>query len=311
MPVNTAKHSYPILCGGTFFCLLLNAVGQRIGKRSESRGLSDGKGQRELLIALSKIIAPAFKGEVTNNTLETNVGEYKKCENNGGASFEYVFNKYSIEAFERRCKEEHSTVLRDVTVLAANFVEHNKAVWLVKAVLEVIKKDRNTDGAVFSFGDKTLTKTEIVDIAEVSLPEFLLAIWRYIVLNVLDNTVGRETFEHWHVKQTNAKRSQWKPKEEVMSRLGSEIPQDIRILPYPELDIEIDPKAVNIEEETAKSEEGFEDMNGKAGFSHETEFNDAFEKTDNQGKTFNFGHVDKLTIAEKVIQGPVYIENFN
>ncbi len=96
-----------------------------------------------------------------------------------------------------------------MTALVARFLDKNKGEWLVKALIETIKDDTSIDdGQAFYIDDQGLLKNNFSCINRVSLPSFLLGIWHYIVMNVNDNTVGKDTFSNWHKKKGETN-SEW------------------------------------------------------------------------------------------------------
>ena len=84
---------FPVLCGGTFFALLLEARRPRTSKRDYADGKTDRLSQPELLIELMRIIAPSFRAPKKPSTLKKNVGGYRQCLDNGGSYFAVVFNR--------------------------------------------------------------------------------------------------------------------------------------------------------------------------------------------------------------------------
>ena len=202
-------NEYPVLCGGTFFALLLEARRSRTSKRDNADGKTDGLSQPELLIELMRIIAPSFRAPKKISTLKKNVGGYRQCLDNGGSYFAAVLDFFSVARFDESFKTNYDTVLARMSALVKRFIDENKAERLVKALLETIEGDTNiTEDAAFYINEKAMTKAELLDIDNVHLPAFLLGIWHYIAVNVTDNTVGQVTFERWHIKKGETN-SEW------------------------------------------------------------------------------------------------------
>lgn len=191
---------FPRLCGGTVFILLLAARGQRTAKRDNANGKTDGLSQPELLIELVRIIKPSFNPPAKTSTLKKNVGGYRKCEDNGGTYFAAVFESSDADAFNLRIKSEYHNVVSAMSELIQRFVSDDKVEWLFKAFLEVIEKDTNIDKD-FIIEGKQMSKSEVLNIDNVSLASFALGVWHYVVMNVKDNTVGQATFNSWHTKK--------------------------------------------------------------------------------------------------------------
>lgn len=203
------EHTYPVLCGGTFFCLLLEARGQRTKKRGNAKGETDGLSQTDLLIELVNIIK-IFRPPGKESTLKKNVSAYKRCEDNGGSYFAVIFESESdIRAFDERVKGSYNSVLSDMSALVDRFIGKDKAENLVKAMLELISQDKSiADRALFYIGEEPIPKSEIKNIDNVCLAAFILGIWHYIVTKVKDNRAGKATFEKWHKKKGEAN-SEW------------------------------------------------------------------------------------------------------
>lgn len=75
--------AYPVLCGGTFFTLVLEARNQRTSRRSQYVGELDGLSQPETLAGLGRVVYPEYSEPKNKDTFSTNVSDYKSCENNG------------------------------------------------------------------------------------------------------------------------------------------------------------------------------------------------------------------------------------
>ncbi|MEL7656284.1 MAG: NACHT domain-containing protein, partial [Bacillota bacterium] len=200
----------PRLCGGTFFTLLLEARGQRTAKRDNTYGATDGLSQPDLLVELIRMIKPAFNPPIKNATLKKNVGGYRRCEDNGGTYLSVVFKSNNdTKAFQDRFERSYDSVLGMMSALVARFLAEDKGEWLVKALIETVMKDNNIEeGQTFYIDGREVPKSEISGISRISLPSFLLGIWHYVVMNVDDNSVGKNTFSNWHKKKGETN-SEW------------------------------------------------------------------------------------------------------
>jgi hypothetical protein len=223
------EYMHPVLCGGIFFTLLLEARGQRTGKRGNAKGETDGLSQTDLLIELVKIIGK-FNPPAKISTLKKNVGGYRQCDDNGGTYFSAALETENrVKAFDEKVKSNYASVLSDMSVLVARFIDEDKAVMLIKALLEVIGSDEALSDAVFYVGDESTTRDDLLKMESVCLPSFLLGVWHYIVLNVQDNTVGQPTFKEWHIKKGETN-SQWVFREDI--DIGNTVSQQITVLPF-------------------------------------------------------------------------------
>jgi len=110
-----SNNDYPVLCGGTFFTLLLEARQARSGKKEQLYGSRDGLSEPETLAGLVRVMYPEFRQPSGESTFRTNTADYKACRNSGG---NLPFFDKEIRAFDNRIKSEYQTAL----VLMHNFI---------------------------------------------------------------------------------------------------------------------------------------------------------------------------------------------
>ncbi len=55
------KKEYPILCGGTFLTLLLEAAKQGLSGRRKALGYNDGFSETDVFVALLQIVVSTYK----------------------------------------------------------------------------------------------------------------------------------------------------------------------------------------------------------------------------------------------------------
>lgn len=193
--------AYPVLCGGTFFTLILEARKARSGRKEQLYGKRDGLSESETLTGLVKVMYPEFIEPSSGRTYTTNTSDYKLCKNNGG---NLPFFEKEIKAFNSRIKNDYKTALIQMQNFADRFIEVGGSVkkdeLLVKALLDLIENDQsindNDDFYVCENG-AAIKKAAIKGIVEVYLPAFLLGVWHYIVVYRQDNTVGKSTIDAW------------------------------------------------------------------------------------------------------------------
>ena len=75
------QKTYPVLCGGTFFLLVLDAIKDRTGIRERIKGGSDGLSEPNVLVGLFKIINPEVS-ESISRSISSFVSNYKYCKQN-------------------------------------------------------------------------------------------------------------------------------------------------------------------------------------------------------------------------------------
>ena len=193
------------LCGGTFFTLLLQARRQRMGVREHYKGMSDGMADPMLLVGLAEITIPNYQMPTASmmSTIKSTVSRYKSCQSGGGTYFPFV-DTATIASFDRRIKNQYTDSLSAMNEYVADFIDvqsgTKKDEYLVKALIEVIAVDTTISDAqpFYICEDGTAkTKADICKATSLCLQPFLLGVWHYIVINVQDNKVGKDTYDAW------------------------------------------------------------------------------------------------------------------
>ena len=103
----------PILCGGTFFALLLDAKVEAMSQREHWKGHKDERVIPNLMSRLLWVMNGA-EVKLTGKAAETfgsNVNKYRLCKINGGAHVPLKRTDAEVKAFDRMVREEYSTVL--------------------------------------------------------------------------------------------------------------------------------------------------------------------------------------------------------
>lgn len=195
------KATYPALCGGTFFTLLLEARQARSGKKEQLYGKRDGLSEPETLAGLIRVMYPEFTQPSGELTFRTNTADYKACRNNGG---NMPFFDREIKAFDNRVKSDYRTALALMCKFINRYIEVGGSVkrdeWLVKALLDLIDNDQsigNADAFYVCESGQALTKVSLRSVTTLCLPAFLLGVWHFAVVCRQDNTVGKDTFDEW------------------------------------------------------------------------------------------------------------------
>lgn len=197
----------PYLCGGTFFCLLLQVRRERNRTRnsiaSETDGLSDVETMKGLLhVIMDSTIDPY------DATFKKNVSQYKTCQINRGVYIPLT-DETVVANFDDAVKNKNSDTLKRMSEFVDKFLNLNSATWLVSALLEVIENDSQIpDNAQFFIEPhKPITKKELLEKNSFVFQPFLLGVLHYIILNRRENKKGRATFEFWF--KCESKNSEW------------------------------------------------------------------------------------------------------
>jgi len=201
----------PVLCGGTFFTLVLEARGQRTSRRSRYEGEKDGLSQSDTLAGLGKVIYPEYEPPKNNRTFTTNANAYKSCTDDG-SNLSFLFPD-RISAFDIRIRTNYSKTLKAMCDFTDQFLEVGSSIkkeeWLVKALLELIDADDSIDENqefLICDGGKGVTKAALRLMNEFAVQPFLLGVWHFVVVNRSDNKAGKETFDAWCPPRGRAER---------------------------------------------------------------------------------------------------------
>ena len=225
-----ATNAYPALCGGTFYSLLLEARKQRTAKRKQVYGERDGLSELDLLTGLVRIVKREFDTPKSERVYRSHATNFKKCENNGGAYIAVVFESNDAVVFDNRMKNDYQVILSEMSEFIIHFIDESKSSWLVKALLAVIKDDSRIgeqQEILVRQNMEAVKKTDLHNVSEICLSTFLLNLWHFIVVNVKDNSIGKETFKNWHTKK-GEKNSKWV----FYSNIGSGITHELKVI-YP------------------------------------------------------------------------------
>lgn len=201
-----AEKRIPILCGGTFFTLVLRALQDHTSARNKILEDSDGLSNPEVLLGLMLVedphhAIPDIKKEGVKKSLSTITSNFKKCDNINSVYFPFFDNDVRA-AFDTRVKEHHDDAMKDMIKFVDGFINKEiKGVKLVSALAELITEDPTIpDQTEFYIRvDNTpVKKVDLYNESKLNLYSFLLGTWHFILMNREDNTVGKATYQSWH-----------------------------------------------------------------------------------------------------------------
>lgn len=198
-----------VLCGGTFFYLLLQVKKPGASSKEHTHGTSNAFTESDVLGELVKLVNPDFARPMSKST----ASNYKNCKN----QFDSLLGKtvpqnqlgLIIEAFDNRIKDEYMSCLADMEKFVAKYIVTSSFMLcaFVRAILEIIWEDGSIQGSDLFFvcedglslKEKISARTEL----NVYLPAFLLGIWHFIVVNRKDNRIGAAILKSWNEQQKN------------------------------------------------------------------------------------------------------------
>lgn len=218
----------PFLCGGTAFCLIMQALKPRSKTRNREHSGTDKLDAASVLSALISALT-GNQDHMNTSTFKKIASEYKNCEDvrsvylpinapDFSAKFIFMFEHNYNELLER---------IRHFGELYLALENNDKITWLIRAYLELLKDDSSIedDAEIFIYpnGLPCLKKDLHLE-SDFYIFPFLLGIWRFIIEHRQDkNHKGRETFENWHTQ--SGQRTQWK----FCSTIGCSTFSDIHV----------------------------------------------------------------------------------
>lgn len=199
-----SEKTFPKLCGGTFFVLLLQAKQKSSKARNSVLGDSDGKTEVDVLRELIKVYNPDYRYEETAiKSVRSDCTSFKKCEKEKGTylPFDPIQDAGLIATFNNEVLTEYATARGRMQKFIDGYVDvKHSGKWLVKAIIELIDADKTIekDDKFFITGDgKPITRSEFVKQVYVDLASFLLGVWHYIVCKPVNNKAGDMTYQAW------------------------------------------------------------------------------------------------------------------
>lgn len=183
------------LCGGTFFTLLV--------KIKKNRKITNPM-CLQALVDIFHVTTDSFE----DSTYTSHTSSYKTCETDHTEWL--VFDDVdAVKIFSNRiCNpKEYLIALKDTENFIKDClaVDEEKQSWLAHTLMELIDSDDTiSDDAVFYIqkDGKSVIKSELLSkTKEIYFPSFLLGVWHYIIENVRDNAVGKNTLKKWNGKR--------------------------------------------------------------------------------------------------------------
>jgi hypothetical protein len=194
--------THPVLCGGTFLTLILQSRKPTASRRERTQGTLDIFREPDVLFGLIKIVQPDYI-RPAGNTFKTYTTYYKRCTEHTPNDLKFE-NESVISAFLVRLETDYAAELTKMAAFINQYIDVGTTaqndVLLVKRLIELIRDDESipamTQFAVCKDGS-LVDKRGLVGVTEVYLPAFLLSVWKFIVTERKDNSIGAETISTW------------------------------------------------------------------------------------------------------------------
>ena len=185
------------LCGGTFFTLLSGAGRPLSSRPVEFMGMSHTATDTFRMTALLMILNPEFK-VFSAASFSKLVSRYRNCEKvSYGADLPLNDSRYTA-AFRERILSGYPEVLREMKAFCDAFIDSDRQIWLVRALIETIEEDTEIDVPLYIQADgKPKMRSDIREMDTFCLLALLTGCWAYIVCHGPENTVGKDTLRDW------------------------------------------------------------------------------------------------------------------
>lgn len=209
----------PHLCGGILFGLLVEARKPRRKSRDKLKGGSDGLTMPAVYAGLIEVVTGEDLSSVAGDTLRKCATNYRKCDDSTG---DYVpFTKVPVQSsFKHLYEKERPRLLKRMAGFIEQYLNNDKCIWLVSALIETMQKDPDIDDATeisVSHTD-TMPVSQLQTAEKIVLLPFLLSVLHYVMINCPDCESGKATFEAWYSQA--GPNTEWK----FHSDIGSAVP---------------------------------------------------------------------------------------
>ncbi len=184
------------LCGGTFFTILLKAVGTSRKTSTVNGRSSEGRRNPDVFRDLIRTVNPDFKVTSDNKTHNVFTSNYKLCKYSDNTAA-HLTDKILVQDFDNDIKTKYSERLKTFSSWLNTIIDSEKmSSWLVAALLDLIEADDTiSDSKQFYVlpNGQPVNKGDFRKIENICIPSFVLGVWHYIITQVQDNTVGKTT----------------------------------------------------------------------------------------------------------------------
>lgn len=224
-----AEIEYPVLCGGTFFTLVLQARKPGTSSRNHANGKKNNFQEKDLLEALAKIVIPELEKDIPRSSCS----EFKSCKKNLFTVAGVDPQSEYCNVFNERVRTQYASVLGTMEEFAEKYISKEDCIQrcCAKRLLDLICKDdsiqQNEIFYVSEHGQALKEAALAGDKLDIYLPALLLGLWHFVVVHREDNTLGVATFENWHKRNSSDSRSRWV----FISKIGDTYNGEICILP--------------------------------------------------------------------------------
>lgn len=202
---NVTNTAQPILCGGTFFIQILESKKITATRRQRTQSTFDAFHEQDVLFRLVQIVQPDYL-KPAGDTFKTYTTYFKRCAENTPQDLQFA-DEAVVSAFLSRLDSDYAGVLNDMTGFVNDYIEagstRQKDLKLARRLIEMIESDVGNPAIpddylfVISKDGTSVTKAELSSVSSLYLPALLLSVWKFIVTERKDNSVGAATVAAW------------------------------------------------------------------------------------------------------------------
>ena len=197
----------PYLCGGTLFFLLVQTKKPRTNAREREKGIKDHLTDPEMMEGLIH----AITGHCTHangGSLKKDTSRFRECQINGSASIP-INDQAVVSSFDYDIKNNYNIALLRMMKFAEDFLNPQKAAWLVRVLLDVIEQDSGIEEETPLYiqqNGESIPKSELHKVAPIKFQPFLTGVLHYILKYRPDNISGQPTLDILGVKESGNER---------------------------------------------------------------------------------------------------------
>lgn len=184
---------YKLTCG-VFFSLLCHIQLPRKSASEHYLGEGDELTDSSMMYELISVIKEPSSTVLFDTGI---INKFKNCKSSSLGWFDW-YDEKTIKYFDRQiCTNYKNTKSRMTAFInkTLDITGDNKE-WLIASLIKVISIDNGLNDKAFTIGfGKTMTKEEFINQESYDLASFLLSLLHLIVVNKIDNTLGRDTID--------------------------------------------------------------------------------------------------------------------
>ena len=202
---NVNNTAYPVLCGGTLLIQILESKKSTATRRQRTQSASDAFHEQDVLLGLVQIVQPDYL-KPAGETFKTYTTYFKRCAENTPLDLQFA-DEAVVSAFLSRLESDYAGVLNDMTRFVNNYIEvgttRQKDIKLARRLIEMIMNDAGDPTIpdnyqfIVSKDGASVKKSELSTVSSVYLPALLLSVWKFIVTERKNNSVGAATVAAW------------------------------------------------------------------------------------------------------------------